>query len=146
MTSRQTTLIVGAALLGAVLFVILVVVLVAGGGDGGGEPNFQAGQLTDPGSVPTASPWPQPPEVVILDPNAITPISGGQPTAAPEATGEAGACGPKYTITSGDTFSSIAEKCGTSTQAIRDANPGVDPLTLHPGDVINLPAAPQPSP
>jgi len=145
MTSRQTTFIIGAALLGGVLFVILVVVLVAGGGGGESDSEAEIGQLTNPQDVPTAPPWDQPPEVIILDPNAITPIGVGEPTPVPTE-GAAGVCGPKYTIASGDTFSSVAEKCGSSTQAIRDANPGVDPLTIHPGDVINIPAAPQPSP
>jgi LysM repeat protein len=40
---------------------------------------------------------------------------------------------------SGDTFSSIAEKCGKTTQEIVDANPQLDPRGLHPGDVINIP-------
>lgn len=148
MTPRQTTLALVAALVGTVFLVILVVVLVASAGGGGdGDAEAEVGQLTNPQDVPTASPWEQAPEVVILDPNAIVPINPTQPTASPtEEGGEAGVCGPKYTITSGDTFSSIAEKCGTTTQAIRDANPGVDPLTLHPGDVINLPAAPEPTP
>ena len=53
---------------------------------------------------------------------------------------------PQLTIESGDTFSSIAAKCGTTTQAMKDANQGVDPLTIKPGQVVNVPAATQPSP
>jgi len=118
--------------------------LLAACGGGSDEPEGEIGQLTDPGDVPTAAPWDQPPEVVILDPNAIVPIDSG-PTPTPAEGGEPGVCGPKYTVASGDTFSSIAEKCGTTTQGMRDANPGVDPLTIHPGDVLNVPAS-QPSP
>ncbi len=136
-----------------VLCVLLLPVLLAalaacGGGDNGSK--FRTGQLTDPRNVPTASPWTQPPDVIIIDPNALTPIGGGPtptPNAGGEQTGQPGACGAKYTVASEDTFSSIAEKCNLSTQRIKDANPGVDPLTLHPGDVINLPLAePTPSP
>jgi len=132
--------------LSSVAVALLSFLAGCGGGGGDDESNGEIGQLTNPKDVPSASPWQQPPDVVILDPNAITPIAGSEPTATPVA-GEPGVCGPKYTIASGDTFSSVAEKCGTSTQAIRDANPGVDPLTIHPGDVINIPAAePEPSP
>jgi len=118
----------------------LLLPLFAGCG-GGDDKKAEIGNLSDPAAVPTAPPWDKPPDVVILDPNAIAPISGGQPTPSPaEGSPAPGSCGPKYTIASGDTFSSVAQKCGTTTQAIRDANPGVDPLTIHPGDVINLPA------
>jgi hypothetical protein len=130
----------------ASLFSLVVIAasaaLVACGG--GGDEDVEIGQLTNPQDVPTAAPWDQPPEVIILDPNAITPIGAGQPTPEPTAAA-AGVCGPKYTIVSGDTFSSIAEKCGTTTQGMRDANPGVDPLTIRAGQVVNVPA-PEPSP
>jgi hypothetical protein len=106
--------------------------------------------LTNPNNVPTASPWDQPPAVVELDPDAIQPLppQAGAPTPSPStAAGAPGVCGPKYTVESGDTFSSIAAKCGATTQGMRDANPGVDPLTIHPGQEINVPAAaPAPSP
>lgn len=126
---------------------ITLAALAACGG-GGEDSTFQSGQLTDPRGVPTAPPWEEQPEVEILDPNALVPVN---PTAAPttDADGEAGepgVCGPKYTIASGDTMSLVADRCGFTTQEVKDANPGVDPLTLHPGQVINLPATPEPSP
>ena len=126
----------------ALLILTSTALLVAcGGGDDGGEGGL--GQLTNPAEAPTASPWDQPPQVVELDPEAIGNLpSEVAPTPTPEpAAGEPGVCGPKYTIASGDTFSSIATKCGTTTQGMRDANPGVDPLTIRPGDVVNVPAA-----
>src|SRR3989304_7507970 len=122
MTSRQTTLIIGAALLGGVLFVILVVVLVAGGGGGESDSEAEIGQLTNPQDVPTAPPWDQPPEVIILDPNAITPIGVGEPTPVP-IEGAAGGGGPKNTMASGDTFSSVAGKGGSRPAG----GPGADP-------------------
>ncbi len=126
------------------LAVALLALFAACGGGDDDTPEGEIGQLTDPRDVPTTTPWEQPPDVVILDPNAITPI-GGAPTPTPAEGGEPGVCGPQYTVASGDTFSSIAEKCGSTTQGMRDANPGVDPLTIHPGDVLNVPQA-QPSP
>ena len=151
MTSRQIGLIIGAALLGTALFVILVVVLVTGGGSGGSESDAEVGSLTNPQDAPTASPWDQPPEVLLLDPNAIPTLPvANAPTPTPAAAtegGEPGVCAPKFTVASGDTFSAIATKCGSTTQAMRDANPGVDPLTIRPGQVVNVPApAPSPSP
>ena len=112
---------------------------------GGGEDKAESlGQLTNPRDVPTASPWGEPPAVLELDPNAIVPLPADAGAPTPTPSGEAGApgvCGPKYTVESGDTFSSIATKCGTTTQGMRDANPGVDPVTIRPGQVINVPAA-----
>ncbi len=113
--------------------------LVAACGGGEDDSSFRPGALTDPGDVPTATPWEEAPEIIIIDPNAIIPVG---PEATPVPTtpgGEPGECGPKYTVASGDNFSSIAEKCGVTTQGIVDANPGVDPRTLHIGDVINIP-------
>ena len=46
-----------------------------------------------------------------------------------------------YTIKSGDTFWSIAQAHGTSVAAIEAANPGVNPSSLHVGQVIKLPGA-----
>lgn len=111
---------------------------------GGGDEAESIGQLTNPRDAPTASPWVEPPPVLELDPNALVPLPADAGAATPTPTGGAGApgvCGPKYTVESGDTFSSIATKCGTTTQRMRDANPGVDPVTIHPGDVVNVPAA-----
>jgi LysM repeat protein len=119
-----------------------------GGGDD--DSDGQVGDITNPQDVPTASPWEQPPEILILDPNAIPTLGASAPTETPAPApegGEPGVCGPKYTVASGDTFSGIATKCGSTTQAMRDANPGVDPLTIRPGQVVNVPvAAPSPSP
>jgi hypothetical protein len=130
----------------------LLALLVAACGGGGGDSDGEVGSLTNPQDAPTASPWDQPPDILLLDPNAIPTLpAGNAPTAtaaaATEEGGEPGVCGPRYTVASGDTFSSIATKCGATTQGMRDANPGVDPLTIRPGQVINVPAAaPEPTP
>jgi hypothetical protein len=60
---------------------LLLLAACGGGGGGGGQ---TIGQPTDPRSVPTATPWSQPPDVIILDPNALTPIS------APDRGGDGG--------------------------------------------------------
>lgn len=114
-----------------------------GGGDDGGS--SRPGNLTDPRDVPTATPWAQAPDVVLLDPNNIQPLpplgtqdtgagDGGEATAAP-----AGECGATYTVVSGDTPSGIAEKCGITTDELLNANPGLDPAAMHVGDVVNIP-------
>jgi LysM repeat protein len=137
---RRTRFLVSIALLAAASLTLMVAC-----GGGGDEDDGAVGQITNPNDVPTASPWDQPPTVLELDPNALAPLPAEvAPTATPEpAAGEPGVCGPKYTVASGDTFSSIATKCGTTTQAMKDANPGVDPVTIRPGQVVNVPAPSQ---
>ena len=44
-----------------------------------------------------------------------------------------------YTIRQGDTFSSLADRFGVTLDELIAANPGVDPVGLVEGDVINLP-------
>ena len=114
-----------------------------GGGDDGGS--SRPGNLTNPRDVPTATPWGQTPEAVILDPNNIQPLPpvGNQPPAngqpGTSATPATINCGDTYKVVSGDTPSGIAEKCGVTTDALLAANPGLDPAALHVGDEINIP-------
>jgi hypothetical protein len=65
----------GVAVLLPVLALALLLATACGGDDGGERP---AGRLTDPRSVPTATPWGQPPEPITLEPGALTPISEGE--------------------------------------------------------------------
>ena len=51
-----------------------------------------------------------------------------------------------YTIQSGDTFFRLAQRFGTTVQAIQAANPGVDPNNLQIGQVICIPVRPAPGP
>ncbi len=120
---------------------LLLVLGVLWGCGGGDQQAPQRGQLTDPRSVPTASPWAQPPDVIILEPGAITPLAGTapQPTGGTQATTAPGQCGETYTIVAGDSPSLIAEKCGVGLQALLDANPGIQPTNLHIGDLLNIP-------
>lgn len=124
----------------AITLIALAALLAACGGGSSNNTSAGTGALTDPRNVPTATAWPQPPTVIMLDPNAITPLSGGVgQTSGPTATPGPGSCGKTYTIASGDNFSDIATKCGISLQSLLDANPGVEPTALHIGQVINIP-------
>jgi LysM repeat protein len=49
----------------------------------------------------------------------------------------------EYTVVSGDSFGRIAARNKTTVNALRKANPGVDPLKIRPGQKINLPAPTQ---
>jgi len=53
----------------------LLLAAACGGDDDGPR---TAGRLTDPRSVATATPWAEPPEPIILEPGALTPISQGE--------------------------------------------------------------------
>jgi LysM repeat protein len=126
-----------------ILVIASVALAACGGGD---DEETTPGNLTNPRDVPTSTPWPSPPEVVVIDPNAIqplpaqgTPVPTAGPSGAASPSAAAGTCESTYTLVSGDNFSLIAEKCGTTTQALVDANPDKDPRGLHPGDVINIP-------
>ncbi len=141
MTPRTTILALVITLVAA-----LALVACGGGSDDGEETG--PGNLTNPRQVPTATIDPSPAPVIIIDPNAIQPLPAEGPppsTDGPEVSGgasatpAAGSCDPTYTVAAGDSPSSIAEKCGTTTQAILDANPGLDPRALKIGQVINLP-------
>ncbi|KAL2070348.1 hypothetical protein VTL71DRAFT_13374 [Oculimacula yallundae] len=61
---------------------------------------------------------------------------------------QARASSEKYTIQSGDTFTTIAAKIGVSVKALEDANSGVNPNNLQIGAQINVPSSlnPVPSP
>ena len=82
-----------------------------------------------------------------VDPNNLQigqviciPVSGPGPT--PSCPG-----GFLYTIRSGDTFFLLAQRFGTTVEAIRRANPGVDPNNLQIGQVICIPVpGPGPTP
>lgn len=47
----------------------------------------------------------------------------------------------EYTVEKGDTFTSIAKKHSVTVNGIKEANPGVEPTKLKPGQKIVIPAA-----
>ena len=121
----------------------LALLAACGGGD---EPEtLSPGRLTDPRSVPTATPWQVPPEVIIL-PDALTSLRSGEDDEGEEVGGgeedgqvAPGECGATYTVEPLDYPGLIAEKCGVDLQALLDANPGVEPTGLQVGEVLNIP-------
>ncbi len=130
--------------LALLLFVPALLALAACGGDDD-DGMFEPGNLTDPDSVPTATPWTEIPDVVILDPDNINPLSPenpipADPTPTPEPTSaEPGDCGDTYTVEAGDTFQVIGEKCGVEWQLIAEANPDVESTSLSIGQVLIMP-------
>jgi LysM repeat protein len=69
---------------------------------------------------------------------ATTPlVDTTQPTVItpPVVTG-----GTDHKIAKGDNFSTLAKKYGVSVNALRDANPGLEPTRLQVGQVIHIPA------
>lgn len=138
----------------AALTVCLALAVAAACGGGGDDDELTRGQLSDPNEVPTATPWQQPPEVVILDPDNIQPLppnepntgDGGEETPAP---GEPGVCGESYTVVSGDTAYGIGEKCGWPADDLENfvtqleaLNPDVDVRSLSIGQVLVMPELP----
>ena len=127
-----------------VLLVPAPLALAACGGDDD-DGTFEPGNLTDPDSVPSATPWTDVPDVVILDPDNINPLppdspNQAEPTETPEPiAAEPGACGETYTVEAGDTFQVIGEKCGVDWQLIAELNPDVDSTSLSIGQVLILP-------
>jgi LysM repeat protein len=67
------------------------------------------------------------------------------PTTTPDTTTTAprGCQKQRYTVRSGDTLESIAEKCEVPVAELLELNPQIDPLTLNPGDKIRIRAAAQ---
>ncbi len=74
-------------------------------------------------------------EVVETDQSTTTPDTT---TTAPRGCQKA-----RYTVKSGDTLESIAEKCDVPVAELLELNPSVDPLTLNPGDRIRIRGAQQ---
>lgn len=133
------------------LALLATLVLAACGGSGDGDTETRVGtrQVTDPRTVATATPWPDAPEPIVLDPDNLTPLSGGGSVGGSDPSdgdgdgdepgGEPGVCGDTYTIESGDTLFGVAEKCNVDPDDVLAANPNVDPGSLSIGQVINLP-------
>jgi LysM repeat protein len=68
----------------------------------------------------------------------------GQAICIPSTPAPICANGFLYTIKAGDTFFQLAQRFGTTVQAIEQANPGVNPDNLQIGRVICIPAASAP--
>jgi LysM repeat protein len=64
--------------------------------------------------------------------------SGTSPAASPTGTAQKPKGRRRYTVKTGDTPSSIAEKTGVPLEEILRLNPDLDPQTLSPGQRIKL--------
>jgi peptidoglycan endopeptidase LytF len=89
----------------------------------------------DVSGEPPPSPTPEP----------GTPAPADSPTPpAPGPTNTPATAMQTYTVESGDIPLTIAEKFGITVEALLAANPGLDPTSLHAGDVLNIPPPPPP--
>ena len=123
-----------------VVAVVAAIIAACGNGDGPGEgPSLR---LTDPATVPTATPASEQ-RIFRFEGGIIVPPSGS-PTAGPTAPPTTGRT---YTVQPGDTCISIAEALGVTVEALRNANPGIDPgcTNLQPGQDLVVPGASAPA-
>jgi LysM repeat protein len=100
--------------------------LLAASGCGGGS---GVGGAIDLDHVPTATLPATLPEPRLVSGGAVQP--GG---------------GKGYTIQAGDTLAAVAERFSISLEELLAANPGIDPASLHAGDVVRLPAGVEEAP
>lgn len=128
----------GPAFLMALALGLLLAVACGGDGD-----ERAVGGLTDPRTVPTATPWTEAPDPIILDPEALTPVStengDGEDGAAGEGTPTAEECGEVYVVQEGDAPFSIAEQCGVSVDDLLQLNSITDPTSLFVGQELQIP-------
>ncbi|GAB4326461.1 MAG: hypothetical protein Kow0010_09540 [Dehalococcoidia bacterium] len=110
------------------------------GGDGDSGPGGSGRRaLTNPASVPTATPGAG--EVVfVIGPGGISAPTGDS-TAGPATTPTAS--GTTYTVQSGDTCADIAARFGITFAELRTANPIIDEgcRNLRPDQVLRIPPA-----
>jgi LysM repeat protein len=113
---------------------VLTVAAACGGDDEDGA--ILGGFLTDPSTVPIATPWPQPPEPIPLEEDAIAPLVPGG-----EQEEEEGAAGETYIVQPGDSPFSICEQFGCDFQELMELNGITDATTLQVGQELKIPVA-----
>lgn len=120
------------------VLLLLGLFLVACGDGDEGETFVPGGALTDPGSVPVATPWPEPPEPIFLEEGAIAPLTG-------EEEGEEVAAGETYVVQPGDTAWAIAQRFNITLEELAEANDTtIDDLrTLSVGEELIIPGPSQ---
>ena len=99
-----------------------------------------AGAAVADATTNTAPAFVEPTNAPVADTNIAAPGPDTNAVAETAAPAAAAAAASEYKIAAGDTFSTIAKKFHTTTKAILDANPGVEPTRLKVGQVIHLPA------
>lgn len=117
---------------------------VIGAGDGGASPTATAPASASPSPspsdspTPTASPLPTPSPTVAATPapTAVpTPVSIPAPTPAPTPP----PVQTTYVVQQGDTLAAIAQRFGTTVQALQAANGIADPDEIFVGQVLVIP-------
>ncbi len=98
-----------------------------------------------PGSPPAPTDTPVVTSTVVVAPTsvptAVLPTSVPVVPLVPVSTPTPSASAPgTYTVQWGDWLNKIAQQFGVSTQAIVDANPGLNPNLIYPGQVLKIPA------
>ncbi len=73
---------------------------------------------------------------VVADTNVGPPPT---PPASPEAAATPPAAAMEYVVAAGDTYSTIAPHFHVTVKALMDANPGVEPTRLRPGQKLHIP-------
>jgi hypothetical protein len=128
---------------GPAVFLALSLGLLLAAACGGGGEDKSVGGLTDPRTVPTATPWTEAPDPIFLDPEALTPVAAeggdGEGDGEAEGTPTAGECGDTYIVQSGDAPFSIAEQCGVSVDDLLQLNGIDDPTSLFVGQELQIP-------
>lgn len=117
-------------LLLAIATLLIAVTAACGGGNGENPlPSSSNDQLTDPRSVPTATPWATTPEPIFVDAaQPGSPAPGGR---------------SNYVVQSGDTPIAIAERFGVSVQELMRINNITDPTALRVGQELIIPGQQQ---
>jgi hypothetical protein len=109
---------------------LLGIAALAGACGGGGGTTTDA-TLTDPRSVPTATPWSEEtPDPIFLEEGSVTPISGGERT---------GGSGETYIVQPGDSPYAICLKFDCDYNDLLELNGITDPTTLHVGQELKIP-------
>lgn len=95
------------------------------------------GSSATPTPPPSGTPGPAPTDVFVGTPEptstASTPVETAAPTASPVS-------GKTYKVKSGDTLWGIAQKYGITVEALKAANPKVDPKAMRVGTILVIPA------
>ena len=99
---------------------------------------LMAPTLSDTNTVPVDTNYVAPGGASAVDTNI--PADSYLATTATNVLAGPAAGASEYKVVKGDSFYTIGKKFGVSTKAIVDANPGVDPSKLQPGQTLKIPA------
>jgi LysM repeat protein len=106
--------------------VTIAVLLIKAGLNGGSGPATTVGLL--PTTAATTTTPPTTTKLVLTAPQSTTATTTETTTLGAQY----------YVVQSGDTLGSIAQKSGTTVEALMTLNPGVEPTALHIGQRIRV--------